>query len=377
MDTTNITILYLSFGSGHQVAAESIAAALQKESPEINMRVVDPFINYIDILPAVLDRLQALSISLMPSIYDTIWRRGAPGSLYERITELGFLQDLLKDEIRQNKAKVIIATHVMATAMTVTLKREYEIEKVFGIVTDFGLNSYWPLKGVDAYYVAHEELKNTLVYRGCRPEIIYPSGIPIRLSFENADSSQYQMHKKPLHVLLIAGGLRSGAYIEVKRRLFDLLDALEETKIKTIRLTIITGAQEKLHNALIQKMNNYAFKINALGFVDNMRDLIAIHDIVITKPGGLIVSECLACGTPMILFQAGPGQEQANVEFLARHGVALRGTDPQDVVDSIQICLNEPNRLITMSNRARELGRPFAARDIAQHILKTLDEELA
>lgn len=369
-NSNKITILYLSFGSGHQVAAESVAAAIQRENPNISLRVIDPFANYIETLPAVLDRLQALSISLIPSIYDTLWRRGTAGSLYERITDLGIFQDLLKDEIQAHQVKVVVATHVMATAMTIPLKREYNIEKVFGVVTDFGLNSYWPLREVDGYFVAHEELKNTLIYRGCRPDVIYPTGIPIKLSFESLESHPYKRAQKPLNVLLIAGGLRSGAYIEVKNRFFKLLDALNQFDATQLNLTVITGNQEKLFRALLEKKDSYPFEIVPLGFTENMQYYLSTHDIVITKPGGLIISECLACGTPMILFQTGPGQEQANVEFLARHGIALNGTNPEDVANAIQVCLEEPSRLTTMANRAKNLGRPNAAKQIARHILE-------
>jgi len=370
MKPKNITIFYLSFGSGHQVAAESLAAALRREAPSLRLHVVDPFANNIELLPKVIDSLQALSITLIPGLYDTLWRKGTPGSLYESITELSFLQDLLIGKIRENDARIIVATHVMATAMSLSIKAEYPIEKVFGVVTDFGLNSYWPLEGVDAYFVAHRELKNTFAYRGCQPEKIYPTGIPIRLPFENICRPINTNPGSPLHILLITGGVRSGAYVDVKNRLFSLLETLNTFDSSMLHLTIVTGNQEKIYQSIREKQNQYAYKIDTRGFVDDMSALISSHDLVISKPGGLIVSECMACGTPMILFQAGPGQEQANVEFLARHGAALQGTPPDMLRKSIETLINHPERLAAMSQRALVLGKPFAARMIAKHILR-------
>ncbi len=38
-------------------------------------------------------------------------------------------------------------------------------------------------------------------------------------------------------------------------------------------------------------------------------------DLLITKPGGLTVSEALACNIPLAVFDAIPGQEEDNADF--------------------------------------------------------------
>ena len=72
----------------------------------------------------------------------------------------------------------------------------------------------------------------------------------------------------------------------------------------------------------------------------------------------------------MILFRPGPGQEQANVEFLARHGGALSGESPSDVVSALKRCVDNPSLVMRMKRQAKELGRPLAAKQIAEHILR-------
>lgn len=39
-------------------------------------------------------------------------------------------------------------------------------------------------------------------------------------------------------------------------------------------------------------------------------------DMIITKPGGLTVTEALACNIPLVIFDAIPGQEEENADFL-------------------------------------------------------------
>ena len=50
-------------------------------------------------------------------------------------------------------------------------------------------------------------------------------------------------------------------------------------------------------------------------------------DVIITKPGGLTTSECIAKELPMILVDPIPGQEARNVEFLLNHQMALYASD--------------------------------------------------
>ena len=51
---------------------------------------------------------------------------------------------------------------------------------------------------------------------------------------------------------------------------------------------------------------------------------MSISDLIITKPGGLTVSEALACKLPMALFNAIPGQEEENAEFLVKNNMAVK-----------------------------------------------------
>ena len=47
-------------------------------------------------------------------------------------------------------------------------------------------------------------------------------------------------------------------------------------------------------------------------------------DLVVTKPGGLSVSECLAKAKPMLLVSPIPGQEERNADYLLEAGAAIK-----------------------------------------------------
>jgi len=137
-----------------------------------------------------------------------------------------------------------------------------------------------------------------------------------------------------------------------------------------LKITIVTGKDQRLRNHLEEYAQASSQDIQVRGFVTHMYSLMREHDVMIGKPGGLIVSEALACGICMILFKPGPGQENANVDFLARHGVAFRGETVAEVVKVLHECVANPDMVQEMKMRARQLGHPKAAAEIVTNIFE-------
>ncbi len=365
-----LSAYYLTVGSGHQMAALSVAQALNAENPEVTVFVTDPLSQAVEILPSILERMQAASIALTPVIYDALCRRGGRMLLFEWIRDLEVLQELLKENLNETHSNVVLATHVVPCILALSLKKNGILSKVFAIVTDFGLHTLWPVQEIDGYFVGHEELRQTLIYRGADPAKIFVTGIPIRPAYNSLADRASQHRRETLRILFLAGGIRSGAYVDVQQNIFEILDGIQKLSSRHVQVTLIAGKQEKLQ----RKVEEYGQQHPELGlivkgFVDNMHEFMHSHDIVITKPGGLTMSEILACGACSILLKASPGQENANAEFMARHGVALRGETPDEVVNAIERCMQEPGLLEAMRKRARKLGSPNSSFLVARQIL--------
>jgi processive 1,2-diacylglycerol beta-glucosyltransferase len=109
-----------------------------------------------------------------------------------------------------------------------------------------------------------------------------------------------------------------------------------------------------------------------LGFIDYVDDLVAASDMVISKAGGLIVSETLARGTPMLLIDPIPGQEEWNADYVVSAGAGIQLRMAESVPDTVRQLLKHPGRLAVLRASAQEAGRPRAALDIAEHVLHDL-----
>ena len=104
-------------------------------------------------------------------------------------------------------------------------------------------------------------------------------------------------------------------------------------------------------------------------FVDNIDEMMDASDCLITKPGGLTVSEALAKELPMILLSPIPGHEERNVEFLLNGGMAMRATKTFPVDEVIYQLFSTPERIRLMEDSIRLYHKPHASDDIAEFVL--------
>jgi processive 1,2-diacylglycerol beta-glucosyltransferase len=109
--------------------------------------------------------------------------------------------------------------------------------------------------------------------------------------------------------------------------------------------------------------------LKAQGFTQRVERLMACADLVVTKPGGLTTSECLAMGLPMIVNAPIPGQEERNADYLLEQGVALKAFDDVTLDYRVRMLLGRPDKLADMRAKAAALGRPYAARDVLSRVL--------
>jgi processive 1,2-diacylglycerol beta-glucosyltransferase len=72
-----------------------------------------------------------------------------------------------------------------------------------------------------------------------------------------------------------------------------------------------------------------------------------IADVIITKPGGLTVSECLFLKKPLVLTNPIPGQEEKNAEFVVGNNFGFLAQSTKDVLDKIRLLLKNKTALST------------------------------
>lgn len=152
----------------------------------------------------------------------------------------------------------------------------------------------------------------------------------------------------------------------------DILSALDKVE-HSLQAIVVAGRNEELRRELAGQ--DYRHPTRVLGFVTNMHELMAVADLIITKPGGLTTSEALALGKPLFVLHPIPGQEAANSDFLLERGAAAKANRIEDVPFRLDQLLGS-RKLGEMSRAAKRLGRPAAAQEICRAVAKRLESRL-
>ncbi len=105
--------------------------------------------------------------------------------------------------------------------------------------------------------------------------------------------------------------------------------------------------------------------------------MMSASDCIITKPGGLTVSEALARHLPMLLVDPIPGHEERNVEFLLNNGMALAVTKTFPVDEAVYNLFKNPGRIDQIREVMAMTAHPDATEQLVDFVLKNIPADPA
>jgi len=372
MPQKKILLLSVSAGAGHMRAAEAIRAYANRPdtgvtathldvmdyvSKSFRKLYTDFYITLVNKAPTLWGYLYQITNAAQPDSSLQKLRRGV-----ERLNT----QALLK-EIAAFKPDAIICTHFLPAEILAGMIRAARLAcPVWVQVTDFDLHRMWVHDDMAGYFAANDEVAFRMRAQGIPPQTIHVTGIPIMPAFaqaldRSACASAFGLDPQGTTFLLMGGGAGLGSLDSIAERLL----ALEGN----FQLIVLAGKNAHALAALQALAARNPGRLLAQGFTDQVERLMACADLVITKPGGLTTSECLAMGLPMIVNAPIPGQEERNADFLLEQGVALKAFDGVTLEYRVRYLLEHPAKLAEMRNKARALGRPDAARKVLDVVL--------
>ena len=368
-----ILILYASLGSGHISAANALVEAFSR-FPNVEVLCEDALAYATQIYRKAVIQAYKDSSEKFPLFYKAIYEGSDVEDLEKSLDsnlawarlELPFFRRLGKF-LRETDPDAIVCVQQIPTRLLQLLEPEDKTSKPqYVVVTDLIAHSTWLNYGIDGYFLPSELSANILKNRGLDPSLLHITGIPITLEVMEHKSKQEvrQRHDLPNDmpvVTLFGGGLNS-------RRIYSIVSSLLESSTR-LMVVVASGRNEELLDALASLSGNDVVKLRKLGTIDYVDDLIVGSDLIITKAGGLITSEILARGTPMIIVEPIPGQEEQNADAIAAAGAGVQLRLLEMVAPAVQYLFKHPERLEQMRQSALELGKPSAALDIAEYIL--------
>lgn len=231
---------------------------------------------------------------------------------------------------------------------------------VVGVLTDYGVHDLWVQPGVDHYCVASTEMVVALRAAGVEGSRISVTGIPLMTGFRRPPSMEEARRAlgiEPSHavILLLGGGLGLGLEAVAKQLAASGTDA---------QLLVVAGRNQAVLESL-RPLTAASSRLRVYPWTEHMELFMRAADVVVGKPGGLTVSEAMACGRPLVATHSLRGQEGFNVHFLEAQGVGRLVPEEEDLGVTVAALLADRQQLARMQGRAWELGR----RDSAERVV--------
>jgi processive 1,2-diacylglycerol beta-glucosyltransferase len=380
-----VLIATVTAGGGHLAAAAALEEAWKSERPDDVLDKIDLIKFFSPLHRKVHEDGYVQLVERAPELWGMLFKKTDDP---KRAAKLNKLKRVFPSKSRQRFIKhvedfrpdAVVCTHYLPLEIFSALKAKEGKRKGHGrpcdalpfivsVVTDFEAHALWMADCVDLYCVAAEETKARLVARGASKEKVVATGIPISGRFSmktdaNAVRKRMGLRDDLAVLLVLSGGFGMGPVAEI-------LSGLDKTSA-AFQTVVVTGRNEDLRRKLAGQDRKHPTHV--LGFASNMHELMAIADLIITKPGGLTSSEALAMGKPLFILNPIPGQEAANSDFLLERGAGVKANRVEDVPFRIEQLL-EGTKLAGMVRAAKALGRPRAARQICAEVVERVENQ--
>lgn len=365
-----ILILTGSYGNGHLEVTRSLIAELNKRGIT-DIVTSDLFYEAHPFLTNVTRKLYIKSFTKGQNIYGFLYYKSdfrlTEFRIDRMIDSYGYMR--ISQLMKENDFDLVINTFPMQ-ALPIYKQRTKSTKPVIpfiNVLTDFCLHTRWISDDIDYFFVACDNLKEELIDTGISEHKITVSGIPIK--------EEFYLQDKPHSHELIATDLTKNLLISAGAFgvLKDLAQIIEDLKMKeNLHITVVCGSNKLLFNELKEAFQNDA-NIKILGYVSNMASLMKQSDIMVTKAGGISLSEALAIQIPLVLTPAVPGQERDNALFFEKEGMAIVTRSEEEMVPAIFSLLNQPLLAKSLTKQMEKHFHSHASAMIVDKVLTLVE----
>ncbi|XWX63117.1 glycosyltransferase [Desulfitobacterium sp. AusDCA] len=366
-----ILVFSASFGAGHQKAAEAIIETIKNVEP--NSRIIhEDFMVLINkALNYVMRNSYIKLIKRAPKLWGRFYNRTqkiSEDSVFQRLLNTLGRSQFLKyiDSIQPD---VIVCTYPTVAGVLAQLRLNGKLTvPLVTVITDYTVHSQWIHQGVDLYIVGSSKIYDGLVERGIDPKMIQVTGIPVNPRFESKTDKSKILTKLGLEQNRMTFLIMGGAYgVLGKAKWMCKLIAMSQAALQVI---VVCGKDRRLYKSLDSVIEEARNPMVRFDFINNVDELMTAADVIITKAGGLTVTEALTKHLPMVIYKPIPGQEENNAHFIQEIGAARIAYTDKEFVGIIDEFIKTPHLLRKMSDAADKALVNHSAEQAVKSILE-------
>jgi 1,2-diacylglycerol 3-beta-galactosyltransferase len=358
-----VLILTADMGFGHRSAAKALAEAIREVyGDQCLVEIVNPLNDRR--IPSVIRNTQTdydKMVRKMPDVYKLQYQFSdstMPAAVIERALAVAFYQ-VVGDILKRVKPDVILDTHGMYMASLNTYITLHGLSIPYlSVITDLtDVHRLWFNEGADLYLVPTQEAYDHAISLGIHPERARITGVPINpgIAKEKRDPSTIRAElgwSIEATTALVVGSKRV-------KNLMKVLHVLNHSGF-SLQLVLVAGGDEDLYTHF--KSTEWHLVTHVYNYVDSMPAFMRASDFIISKAGGLTITEALACGLPLLLVDVTPGQEKGNAEYVVKRGAGDLAENPFEMLEILAHWFDRDRQLLRERARiSRSLGRPRSA----------------
>lgn len=243
--------------------------------------------------------------------------------------------------------------------------------KIHTVITDYRFHKNWLVKNSDHYYVGSEVLKEELITHGMDKHKVSVTGIPVEKKFSKnvnraAFLSGYDLDTNKETVMIA-----TGAFGVLKGFQTIISELIENPNVQVV---VICGKNMSLKSKL-----EFAFRhqreVCVIGYTREMSEWMAVSDVLVTKPGGITITEALTRNVPMVLYNPAPGQEKENALLFEGNDLARIAHTKEELLLNVYLMIDNVFIRKRMVRKLKEYQKPNATETIVKHIINSLEVE--
>ncbi|MCD8890797.1 MULTISPECIES: diglucosyl diacylglycerol synthase [Staphylococcus] len=370
MVTRNKKILIItgSFGNGHLQVTQSIVNQFNEMNLD-NLTVIehDLFLEAHPILTSICKKWYINSFKYFRNMYKSFYY-SKPDQIDKCFYKYYGLNKLINLLLKE-KPDLILLTFPTPVMSVLTEQFDMNIP-IATVMTDYRLQKNWVTPHSQKYYLATEELKDEFAAIGIPRNQLKVTGIPISDKFEKDIDTTSWLRQNNLNpekptILMSAGAF--GVSKGFGQMIYDIL-----TKSPHSQVVMICGKNKELKRTLANQFKDYD-NVLILGYTKQMNEWMASSQLMITKPGGITISEALTRQIPMIFLDPAPGQELENAIYFEEKGYGKIAYTPKEAIQQVASLTNNSTSLKEMTKAMSESRIPYSTYKLCKDLLELLD----
>ena len=353
-DPRRVLVLSAPVGEGHVAAARALAARMRELWPGAEVHEVESTAG--PVRDRILQRSYAATMRFAPGLYglgyDLLVHHPRFAELCKRVAAAQVGRSLAP-LLRAERPDLVVSTYPMISGGLAWLRAHDRLTAhTVAVVTDVAVHPFWVWAGVDETWTLLPASRDQA--RGIAPAAdVRVAAAAVDKRFHPGDRLAVRralgMSESAFTVLVTGGSLAFGG-------IQGVTDAVVAGGAEAV---VLCGRNDRLRARLTAR------GITALGWTDRVPELITAADLVLTTAGGMIASESLAVGTPVLFARPIPGHGRAGARMTEEAGLGLVCPRPEDVTVAVRRLREHPAERAALSARARAYGASTLDADLA------------